>query len=232
MAQPAADGQNCIDVASIRCDVTRGAIRSFLKEADVRKLIVVRSMWCILTLLTPVYAQQVDVAFGGGSMAAPTTANSFSGATASLSGGAYVGFGGDVLIKKNLGAEAEIFWRGSQASYGGQIPYRPLFWAFNGIYAPRFNEHFGAEVLAGIGAESVRFYQGAYNCDIYGNCSNYVSSTHFMGDVGGGLKFYVYRSFFVRPEMRLYLIHNNVEFVSSRAFRYGASIGYTFGGSK
>jgi hypothetical protein len=53
-----------------------------------------------------------------------------------------------------------------------------------------------------------------------------------MGDVGGGLKFYVYRSFFVRPEMRLYLIHNNVEFVSSRAFRYGASIGYTFGGSK
>jgi hypothetical protein len=198
----------------------------------VRRVIAVGSMWCFLTLLTPVYAQQIDVALGGGSITSPTTANSFSGATESLSGGTYVGFGGDVLIKRNLGAEAEIFWRGSQGSYGGQIPYRPLFWAFNGIYAPRFNQHFGAEVLAGIGAESVRFYQGTSNCDIYGNCSNYMSSTHFMGDFGGGLKFYVYHSLFVRPEMRLYLIHNNAEFVSGRALRYGASIGYTFGGTK
>ena len=196
----------------------------------MRKLITVVSMCWICVLVAPVHAQQVDVAFGGGSIAAPTTANSFSGVTESLSGGTYVGFGGDVLIKRSLGAEAEVFWRGSQASYSGVVPYRPLFWDFNGIYAPRFNQHVGAEVVAGIGAESVRFYQAAYNCDVYGNCSNYVSSTHFMGDFGGGLKFYPYRNFFVRPEMRLYLIHNNVEFASGRAVRYGVSIGYTFGG--
>jgi hypothetical protein len=53
-----------------------------------------------------------------------------------------------------------------------------------------------------------------------------------MADFGGGLKIYAYKSLFVRPEMRLYLINNNVEFVSGHAFRYGASIGYTFGGAK
>jgi len=200
----------------------------------VRKLITVGSMWCVLTLVAPVCAQQIDLAFGGGSITAPgiSNANTLSGSTQSLSGGTYLGFGGDVLIKRNLGVQAEVFWRASQGSYAGVVPYRPLFWDFNGIYARRFNKYVGAEAVAGIGAESIRFYEGAYNCDYYGNCSNYISSTHFLGDFGGGLKFYPYRSFFVRPEMRLYLIHNNVEFVSSRALRYGVSIGYTFGGSK
>ena len=90
---------------------------------------------------------------------------------------------------------------------------------------------FGAEALAGIGGESIRFYTGSYyNCDIYGNCTNYVSSNHFMGDFGGGLRFYPYGNFFVRPEVRLYLINNNEEFSSSHVVRYGVSIGYAFGG--
>lgn len=198
----------------------------------MRKLMAVGSMLCLLMVVAPLYGQQIDVAFGGGSLVAPTTSTSFSGASESLNGGAYVGFGGDVLVKRNLGVEAEVFWRASQGSYGGLYPYRPLFWAFNGIYAPRFNKRIGAEVVAGIGGESVRFYQGASNCDIYGNCSNYLSSNHFMADFGGGLKLYVYKSMFVRPEMRIYLVNNNVEFISGRAVRYGASIGYTFGGTK
>jgi hypothetical protein len=100
------------------------------------------------------------------------------------------------------------------------------------MYARRFSKHFGAEALAGIGGESIRFYSGNYTCDFYGNCSNYVSSNHFMGDFGGGVRFYPYGNFFVRPEVRLYLINNNVEFSSSHPVRYGVSIGYAFGGSK
>jgi len=198
----------------------------------VRKLIAVGSMWWILTLVAPVYAQQVDLSFGGGSLSAPNNNTTFSGVGESLSGGTYVGFGGDALIKKHIGFQGEIFWRTSQGLYQAQVPYRPLFWDFNGIYASMFSKRVGAEVVAGIGAESLRFYQGAYNCDLYGNCSNYVSSTHFMGDFGGGLKIYAYKNIFVRPEVRLYLVHNNVEFNSSLAVRYGASIGYTFGGSR
>jgi hypothetical protein len=85
----------------------------------------------------------------------------------------------------------------------------------------------GAEIVGGIGAESLRFYQPYFNCNFV-TCTNYVSSNHFLGDFGGGLKFYVHGGFFVRPEARLYFIHNNAEFSSGKAVRYGVSIGYTF----
>ncbi len=203
----------------------------------MRKLVIVAVIGWICVLAAPGCAQQIDVAFAGGSLA--SFGNSFSGGTflPAEGGGAFVGFNGDVLFKPffkgNLGVQAEVNWKGSQGLYGGQIPYRPLFYDFNAMYARRFNRYFGAEVLAGIGGESIRFYSNSYyNCDFYGNCTNYISSNHFMGDFGGGVRFYPYGNFFVRPEMRLYLINNNAEFSSSHLVRYGVSVGYAFGGSK
>jgi len=203
----------------------------------MRRLIVVAVTCWICSLAGMAQAQQIDVAFAGGSLASP--GNSFSGGTflPAEGGGAFVGFNGDVLFKPffkgNVGIQAEVNWKGSQGSYGGQIPYRPLFYDFNAMYARRFTKYFGAEALAGIGGESIRFYSNSYNnCDFYGNCTNYVSSNHFMGDFGGGVRFYPYGNFFVRPEMRLYLISNNAEFSSSHLVRYGVSIGYSFGGER
>jgi hypothetical protein len=49
-----------------------------------------------------------------------------------------------------------------------------------------------------------------------------------MGHLGAGLKYNVWGHMFVRPEAHLYLINNNVEFSSPRAYRFGVSIGYTF----
>jgi hypothetical protein len=33
---------------------------------------------------------------------------------------------------------------------------------------------------------------------------------------------------FIRPEVHVYLVNNNVEFSGSRATRFGASLGYSF----
>lgn len=202
----------------------------------MRRLIAVAVTCWICSFATMAHGQQIDVAFAGGSLTSP--GNSFGSGSflPAEGGGAFVGFNGDVLfkpwLKGNLGIQAEVNWRASQGMYGGQIPYRPLFYAFNAMYARRFSKYVGAEALAGIGGESVRFYTGAYNCDFYGNCTNYVSSNHFMGDFGGGIRFYPYGNFFVRPEMRLYLINNNEEFSSSHPVQYGVSVGYAFGGTK
>lgn len=200
---------------------------------NMRRLIAIAvavTCW-ICSIAGLAHSQQIDVAFAGGSLSSP--ANSLS-ALPPEGGGAFVGFNGDVLFKSllggRMGVQAEVNWKGSQALYAGQIPYRPLFYDFNGMYARRFSKYFGAEALAGIGAESIRFYSGNYNCDFYGNCTNYVSNNHFMGDFGGGVRFYPYGNFFVRPEVRLYLINNNQEFSSSHPVRYGVSIGYAFGG--
>ncbi len=171
-------------------------------------------------------AQKVDLAFGVSTLTAPS-ANSTG---PSLTGGAYPGFSGDVIFWHHLGIGSEVYWRASQSDnyLGSGFNYRPLFYDFNAVYSPKLASHTYLELVGGIGALSTRFYTGN-SCGPY-SCSNYQSSDHFMGDFGAGIKFYPKGGFFIRPEARLYLINNNVDYSSSYATRFGASIGYTFGG--
>lgn len=195
----------------------------------MKKLSLLAGVFTLCLMGNSVHAQQIDFAFGVSGLFAPTSSTDSSGNVfPSITGGAYPGFSGDVLIKHHMGVEGELFWRGSQNLYGGYQPYRPLFYDFNAIYAPQLTKSITAELMAGIGAESLRFYTANPNCNYY-TCTNYVSSNHFMGDIGGGIRYYVWHNVFVRPEVRLYLVHNNVEFSSGRSARYGVSIGYTFG---
>ncbi len=176
------------------------------------------------------WAQQVDLAFGVNAISSPSATLSSSGVpVASLGGGAFVGFSGDYLFlfDRQFGVGAEVFWRASRANVGVQ-PYRPVFYNFNGVWAPRLGAHLSAELMAGIGAENLRFYTPFETCS-FTSCTNYVSSNHFVGDFGGGLRFYVHGGLFVRPEAKLYLVRNNVEFSSNHATRYGVSLGYSFG---
>ena len=180
-------------------------------------------------------AQKVDLAFGVSTVDAPGIGNLTLGdpnhAPVSLTGGAYPGFSGDVLFYHHLGFGAEVFWRASQANnYAGilGLNYRPLLYDFNAVYSPKLASHAYLELVAGIGAQSTRFYCSTCFNPFTG--TNYASSNHFMGDFGGGIKLYPTQGgFFVRPEARVYLVNNNLEFSSARATRYGISIGYTFG---
>jgi hypothetical protein len=174
-------------------------------------------------------AQKIDLAFGVSTTDAPgaSQGNTSDHSPVSLTGGAYPGFSGDVLFWHNAGIGAEVYWKASQAEYAGQgFNYRPLFYDINAVYAPKLADHAYLELVGGIGALSTRFYTGTV-CGIY-NCSNYQSSNHFDADFGAGIKLYATRGFFVRPEVRVYLINNNTDFSSNHATRYGVSIGYTF----
>ena len=195
------------------------------------KLTVVAAICVFCALAIGAQAQRVDAAFGVGSITAASSnnANSFANFTESLSGGTYLNFSGDALFLGNFGVQGEVAWRASRNLFAGFQPYRLVLWDFNAIYAPRFNEHLGAEVMGGIGAESIRFYQNFFNCGFTG-CTNYTTSTHFLGHFGGGIRLYPKGNFFVRPEAHIYLINNNQEFSSNYATRYGVSLGYSFGG--
>jgi hypothetical protein len=181
----------------------------------------------IFALSTVASAQQVDFAFGLGTVDAPGASQASSNySPVSLTGGAYPSFSGDVLIHKRIGFQAEFAWKASRAIYPGpEIPYRPLFWDFNAIYAPKLASHTELELLGGIGAESTRFYTGTF-CGAF-SCSNFQSINHFMGHFGAGIKLYPAHNFFIRPEAHVYLVNNNQEFSSARAVRYGVSIRYT-----
>jgi hypothetical protein len=181
-------------------------------------------------LIGSAQAQQSDIAFGVSTTSAPpaTFSSSVTNQQVSLTGGAYLSFGGDFLFFKHMGIGGNIAWRASEAQTPSFQPYRPILWDIDGMWVPPLGKHAAAEFSAGIGAQSTRFYTNYYTCSF--GCTNYATSTHFLGQFGGALKLYAHGGFFVRPEFHLYLIANNVEYSSSHAFRYGGSIGYTFGG--
>lgn len=174
-----------------------------------------------------VSAQELDAAFGVGTVNA-LSANVATGSSsqASLNGGAFPVFSADLLLKHRLGISGELAWRGTRSIFAGIQPYRPLFYDFNAIYAPKLGKHLTAEMMGGIGWESIRLYQPFTTCGF--TCTNFISSNHFLGHFGGGIRYYVWGHLFVRPEAHLYLINHNVEFNSAHAVRYGMSIGYTF----
>jgi len=183
----------------------------------------------LATFSSIAHAQRIDFAFGISTIDAPgaSAANS-DHAPVSLTGGAYPGFSGDVLFYHNLGFGGEIFWKATQSNYGGDptTPIRPIFFDFNAVYSPKLASHAYLELVGGIGALDTRVYCSTCVNPYYG--TNYITDKHFMGDFGGGIKLYATHNFFVRPEARLYLVVNNLNFSSPRAARYGVSIGYTF----
>ncbi len=194
----------------------------------MKKNIVIATTVVFLFLATAAFAQ-FDAAFGVSTVKSSAATISDGFLFPSMSGGAYPGFSADFLVHHHLGVEGELYWRASQSLYGGYQPYRPLFYAFNAIYAPKLTKNITAELMGGIGGEDIRFY-GYTNCSSFFGCTTYTSSNHFMGDVGGGIRAYIWHDLFVRPEVRLYLVHNNAEFSSGTIARFGVSIGYSFGG--
>ena len=190
-------------------------------------LVVIVVVFCMLA--ANAFGQGFDAAFGLSSITSPKAVTTNGLTFPSLRGGAYPGFSADLLVHHRLGIEGELFWKGSQGIYGTNQPYRPIFYAFNAIWAPKISKNFTGEVMGGIGGEDLRFY-GLLNFSQFAGYTNYTSSNHFMGDVGGGLRAYFWHDAFIRPEVRLYLVNNNVEFSSGRIFRYGVSLGYSFAG--
>jgi len=173
-------------------------------------------------------AQKLDLAFGVSTVTAPGPSTSGTSTLPSLTGGTYPGFSGDVLFWHHLGIGGEVYWKANQRNYNGDPtePFRPLFLDFDAVYSPKLASHAYLELVGGIGAIDNRIY--ASGCG-NGYNTNYCSDKHFMGDFGAGIKLYPKGGFFVRPEAKLYLINNNLNFSSARVARYGLSIGYTFG---
>ena len=196
---------------------------------DLLRKLTLPLILCFFVLMNlPAHSQQFDAAFGVGTVTAPAAKTDANGTFfPSNTGGAYPSFSADLLVKHHFGVQGEVAWRASQNLYGGFQPYRPILYDFNGIYAPQLGKKVAAELMAGVGGEDLRFYTGTVTCSFI-SCTDFVSSNHFAGHFGGGVRFYVWGNVFVRPEAHLYLIHNNNEFSSGTLGRYSISIGYSF----
>ena len=196
----------------------------------MRKLALLAPILAFLFFAQFASAQQGDAMFGGNILTSSGSCDPTTGLCPEK-GGFYPSVSADVIFHKRVGFNFETAWRGSQGSYGGPggQPYRPIISDFNFMYQPKLSKKVGADLMAGIGWQSTRFYlpycTGTFSCD------NFTSSRHFLTDIGGGIRYYVWGHVFVRPEVHFYHINNNTDvFSNNNVFRAGASIGYTIGG--
>src|SRR5262249_1932165 len=155
----------------------------------------------IVALVLPLFlthgshAQEFDAAFGAGTMFAPSAASASGNHNpVTLSGGTYPVFSAALILKRQLGVRGELALRASRNLYAGFQPERPLFYDFGGIYAPKLGKFATAELQAGIGWESIRFYQPFLTCGTF-TCTDFASSNHFMGHFGGGIRYYIHGNF-------------------------------------
>lgn len=198
----------------------------------MRKLCLIALLGVFFLMGRIASAQQLDAAFGVSTVSAPSAFDVTSTSQffpQSVGGGVFTGFSGDFLFLKHFGVGGEVWWRAKRNLSQGFLPFRPIFYNFNAVFAPPLGKRAAAELVAGFGAESVRFYQNTFTCSFF-SCTNFTSVNHLLGDVGGGIKLYPMEHFFVRPEARFYFIRNNFEFSGAHATRLGVSIGYTFSG--
>lgn len=191
----------------------------------MRKLAIFAPVFAVLFFAQFASAQQGDAMFGGNTLVSSGSCDANTGLCPEK-GGFYPSVSADVIFHKRIGFNWETAWRGSQGDYAGQ-PYRPIITDFNAMFQPKLGKKIGADLMGGIGWQSTRFYLPF--CTNGFTCNNFVSTRHFLTDLGGGIRYYVWGHIFVRPEVHYYHIQNNVEFDSPNLFRVGASLGYTFG---
>jgi hypothetical protein len=199
----------------------------------LRKTALLAVICGVVFLASVSQAQQGDAMFGfGTTMSSGTTSCTVNSCVIPEKGGLYTNISADVIFRKRVGFGFDAAWRTSQGNYAGLgLPYRPILFDFNGVYQPRLSKKIGADLMAGIGWQSTRFYQftNTSNCVFFNAC--YTSKNHFLVDIGGGVRYYVHGNIFVRPEAHFYHIMNNSDvFSSNNVVRVGASIGYTIGG--
>ena len=193
---------------------------------------------CFLVCLTSANAQSGSVYFAGG-----TATDSSSGPVNTLGGGTIYnspsmgGFfetiGGDVILRHGLGVGAEVSFRKDQGAYAG-LGYRPEFYDINAVYQPlHFTGRIVPEVQGGAGRISLRFYDTPAFCQTFfegcRSTTGQISTVnHFQLHFAGGVRFYVVKGLFVRPQVDFHFVRNFVEFGSSWVPEYSVAVGYTF----
>jgi len=194
-------------------------------ESKLKKLsFLLVAFGLILSLGSTARAQQFDLTFGVSALTGPSSTPTLQ----TIGGGAYPSFGLDFLFFHNLGVGFNASFRAKQNLYQGFQPFRPYFYDVDAVYAPPLGKRAQAELSAGIGVESIHFYTPFVTCSSFTGCTDFVSSNHFLGQFGAGLRLYVTNRIFIRPEAHVYLVRNNFEFSGSHATRFGVSVGYSF----
>lgn len=186
-------------------------------------------MCTVALFATLAHAQQIDISAGAGELYSTSNTNASQAyLPPAEKGGIYPSFTFDRIYANRLGYSAEVFTVYTDQYYNGFQKYRPFWYDVNAVYAPRLAKRASAFLTAGVGGQSILFYNTFSSCTFQTGCADRVNSNHFMVHLSGGVRYNVWRRFFVRPEANYYRVFNNSDFHSGNVLRLGVSLGYSF----
>jgi len=195
------------------------------------------SVCALLLFATSAHAQQFDFAVGYSTLFStknPTASQGF--LPPPEKGGIVPSVSFDRIFKDHFGYSAELAFRYKQGIYNNYQQFRPLFYDVNGLYTTRATvfgarmvKRTSADFMAGVGGETVIFYNPYGNCGYASGCPTHLNSNHLLFHLGFDIRYRFWKRFFVRPEANYYyIVHNSTDFHSDNVLRLGASVGYTF----
>ena len=144
-----------------------------------------------------------------------TTTGGTCSSTPSL-GGFFLGFGGDVIVWKNLGFGAEYTIQPGKSQFislpgFGPLDYRQSFYDFNAVYEPVHTKRVSLQLQAGPGGAKTGFSITSSSC-VGSACVNQaepvVNSNHFQVHAGVGVSLFVTEHIFIRPQFDLHYVPN------------------------
>lgn len=147
--------------------------------------------------------------------------------------GFFLGFGGDLMLFKHIGAGFNATFQPARQNYG-PLQYRQAFYDADAIYAPIDTKRVSLRLQGGIGGAHTGFSINQSGCVGTAVCSNYTepvgSSNHFDVNFGVGVQLYVTDHIFIRPEF-------DYHYVPSLTNQFGSNsvpealvwVGYSFG---
>jgi opacity protein-like surface antigen len=147
--------------------------------------------------------------------------------------GFFLGFGGDLMFNKHLGAGFEASLQPSQESYG-PLNSRQTFYDVNAIYAPVTTKRASLLLEGGIGGARTSFSLTQSGCVGTAVCSTSTepvgAANHFQVHVGVGVQIFLTEHIFIKPEFDLHYVPGLTNQFGSNAVPEGLLwVGYSFG---
>ena len=162
----------------------------------------------------------------------PGTGDTFCQALPTLSG-FFLGFGGDIMLKKHYGFGADASLQPARSDYG-PLQYRQIFYDFDGINVPLSEKRYALRLLGGIGGARTSFAYSATSCVGTAVCTSQTqavgNTSHFQVHVGAGVSIYLTEHVFIRPQFDFHYVPSlNQQFGSNLVPQGTIWIGYTSG---
>ena len=162
----------------------------------------------------------------------PGTGDPYCQATPALSG-FFLGFGGDLMLKKHYGVGGEWVLTPAKQDYG-PLSYRQHFIDINGIYAPIVQKKVVVKLMGGIGDAKTGFSFTSSGCVGTAVCTSQTqpvgSSNHFQIHAGAGVEIFLTDHIFVRPQFDLHYVPSFTDqFGSNVAVGGMVWLGYSWG---